>query len=175
MRRSSAFWSAVAVVATAASARRLLMMVLVDGISMGPVFPPGRRLLVVRIPSLVCRGCVLVFRAPVAEDRVPEHALLVKRVLAVAGDEVPAGLRTGRLAGAVRVPSGHLLVAGDGPRSLDGRQLGFTPRTAVVGLVIAAADLAGAIDAGGAAASRVLTSRSQAAPGCRADAASQQG
>jgi type IV secretory pathway protease TraF len=66
--------------------------------------------------------------------RLPEGVpgppgLLIKRVVAIAGEAVPDGDE--------KVPDGHVYLCGDGPRSYDSRSFGPLPVGTLVGLVIA--------------------------------------
>lgn len=133
MRRRTAL---LGVSAALLGARRLLVVVTVDGGSMAPTYAPGRRLLVVRLPRVAFPGAVVVFAPEPNADRIMTPRLLLKRVVAVAGQSVPADMRTPVLAQAEHVPPGHLLVRGDNPRSLDSRQLGFVRLSTVLGVVM---------------------------------------
>lgn len=132
MRRRSALLGAAAALL---GARHLLVVVTVHGGSMAPTYAPGRRLLVVRLPRVTFPGAVVVFAPEPNADRILEHRLLVKRVIAVAGQPVPVDMCTPVLAQARHVPRGHLLVRGDNTRSLDSRQLGFVRLSTVLGVV----------------------------------------
>ncbi|MFE9934155.1 S26 family signal peptidase [Streptomyces sp. NPDC005533] len=116
---------------TALPARRLVL-VTVRGRSMEPTHHERDRVLVVR-GTKACRGRVVV----VADPRT-EGAHLIKRVLAVPGDPVPRDL-VPALAGVPEryVPPGWLVLVGDNPgHSLDSRQLGYFPASAVLGRLL---------------------------------------
>jgi signal peptidase I len=58
---------------------------------------------------------------------------VVKRVAAVPGDPVPAGIAVPD----VRVPAGQLVLLGDNPaESADSRQYGYVPENEVIGMVL---------------------------------------
>jgi signal peptidase I len=116
------------VVAAALTARALLFVVRVDGTSMTPTFRPGEAVLALRWPRRrVRRADIVVCRLP-AGTAGPD-ALLIKRVTAVAGDDMSAGEGV--------VPAGRVFVCGDGPGSYDSRQFGPIPVANVVGRVVA--------------------------------------
>ncbi|WP_405832673.1 MULTISPECIES: S26 family signal peptidase [unclassified Streptomyces] len=118
--------------ALAALPGRRLVLVTVRGRSMEPTYHERDRVLVVRGTG-ARRGRVVV----VANPR-EEGAHLIKRVLAVPGDPVPGDLAP-TLAGVPerRVPSGSLVLIGDNPeQSLDSRQLGYFPASAVLGRLL---------------------------------------
>ena len=119
--------------ATGIAARRLLLVVTVNGSSMEPALRPGSRVLVVRGARWVHRGRVVVLR-PVASQRREQPYLLVKRVAAVPGEAVPTSVRP--VAGADQVPAGKLVVLGDAPaHSADSRHWGFAEVADVVGVM----------------------------------------
>jgi signal peptidase I len=175
--------TAVAVVAVLAGlgwARRRLVVVQVDGVSMTPAYADGDRLLVRRVTGGIRPGQVVVYGPPIVPDdsgpppgpdpppgpapdvspgpppgpdpppgpgspsgpdppsgpeRTAGRMWLVKRVVAVPDDPVPAGLRAA--AGADRVPPGHFLVLGDNPEeSHDSRHQGLIPHARIRGIVI---------------------------------------
>lgn len=119
----------LAAVAAAAVLRRRLLVVTVRGISMAPTLNPGDRLLVRRgLPPR--RGDVVVLRLA---HRSAPAGWSIKRVTAVAGDRVPAGVPD--LPPGGRVPAGHLVVLGDNAAvSLDSRELGPVPVERLVGV-----------------------------------------
>jgi hypothetical protein len=81
----------------------------------------------------VRRGQVVVLRLPADAERVdPVEGLLVKRVVAAAGEPVPADVPPGT----GTVPSGHIVVRGDGTRSYDSRHWGAIPAGLVEGVAI---------------------------------------
>lgn len=125
-------------------ARRWLVIVTVRGRSMAPALRPGDRVLVLRRRrGAVRRGGVVVVERP-GSDRgwgVPAPAgsgasgrhWWIKRVAAVAGDPVPAGVLAD---GSERVPRGHVVVLGEGTGSGDSRRFGFVPLDRVLGSVL---------------------------------------
>ncbi|MEV6964525.1 S26 family signal peptidase [Hamadaea sp. NPDC051192] len=132
--------------------RRRLLIVTVDGHSMLPAYAPGDRLLVRRTPADRVRpGMPVVFRSPAGTPELstiadvadssrvrrmlPDDRLLVKRVVAVAGDPVPARLSIADEH--ARVPPGSLVVLGDNPAvSYDSREFGFLDAALVVGVAV---------------------------------------
>ncbi len=121
------------------AARRLLILTTVDGPSMAPALRSGDRVLVrrTRHPR---RGQVALLRFPQLPSGAPTgDQLLLKRVVAVAGDRLPpswADPDIHGLAGAV-VPPGCTVVLGDNrPTSWDSRHYGFVPREQLVGVVV---------------------------------------
>lgn len=119
-------------------AGRALFLVRVSGHSMSPTFGPGDLLLVMRLPrardNFVRRGAVVVVAPPAFPSR-----LHLKRVIAVAGDTLPASSAvTMRV-----IPDGHIYVQGDGAHAtqcggtpLDSRMYGPCPLGAIRGLVV---------------------------------------
>ncbi len=97
----------------------------VVGSSMAPTLKDGQRLLVIRRrwrrPG---RGDVVVFSNP---RRPHSPSWLVKRVAAMAGDVSPIDQSV--------VPAGQVAVLGDGPESLDSRQLGNIEERSILGVV----------------------------------------
>ncbi|MEV6827390.1 S26 family signal peptidase [Amycolatopsis sp. NPDC051102] len=121
------------------AARRLLILTTVDGPSMTPALQPGDRVLV-RRTRRPRRGQVALLRFPQLPSGAPTgDQLLLKRVVAVAGDRIPAGWAEPDihgLAGAL-VPAGCTVVLGDNrPTSWDSRHYGFVPREQLVGVVV---------------------------------------
>lgn len=121
-----------------ACARRQLLLVHVRGASMEPTLPDGSTVLAMRRRAdALRRGDVVVFAVPSAA--LPEDGpqrLLVKRIIAVAGDAAPESISPEeRLRNRNRVPDGHLVVEGDNARSQTARALGFVAEGAVVGVV----------------------------------------
>jgi signal peptidase I len=110
--------------------RRGFVVVTVFGLSMRPTYADGDRVLMLRSRTLARRrGAVIVFTLP-GPDRVD---LLIKRVVARAGDATPAGVR--RAAPGQPVPAGHLVVFGDSLGS-DSRVWGYLPVARVRGVVV---------------------------------------
>jgi signal peptidase I len=143
--RRAAVGGLAAAAAAAGLARAALLVVRVDGLSMAPSFQPGDALLTVRrwLAGPVRRGDVVVFRLPAG---VPgPDGLVVKRVIAVAGDTVTSDSdsvtsdnTTGDNATRPRVvPAGRVYLRGDGTRSYDSRMFGAVPLDHVSGRVIA--------------------------------------
>ena len=130
--------AAVLVVGGAAvtAIRRRYLVVTVRGSSMSPAYDDADRVLMRRIRSagVPARGEVVVLRAP--GDTAKISPLLVKRVAAVPGDEVPAEFR--RVVAVPVVPPGTLLVRGDNNRSADSRSFGLVNSRLVVGTAITA-------------------------------------
>lgn len=112
--------------------RRTLMISVVNGASMAPTYADGQRLLV-RRGQRFRRHDVVVFSF--AEWEITSNtATMVKRVIAVPGDTVPAVMRM-----AVTdefVPAGMFLVQGDNPDSLDSRRHGYARVSSVHGVVL---------------------------------------
>jgi signal peptidase I len=121
--------------AAAAAVRRRYLVVTVRGTSMSPAYHDADRVLVRRARGAggPGRGEVVVLHAP-GEELAKISPLLVKRVAAVPGDEVPADFR--RAVPVPVVPRGHLLVRGDGDRSADSRSFGLVNAGLVVGTVM---------------------------------------
>ncbi|MFI7423191.1 S26 family signal peptidase [Nonomuraea sp. NPDC049684] len=122
--------------------RRHRMIAVVSGVSMLPSYRPGDRLLARRRrpQDALQAGQVVVLRHPRPKG---DTGWLVKRVVAVAGDVVPDGIRCDVipknqviLPGEI-VPEGHTLILGDNPaHSMDSRQLGFIPLESIRATVI---------------------------------------
>lgn len=116
-------------------ARRRYLLVTVRGSSMSPSYDDADRVLVRRARGAGTpgRGEVVVLQAP-GEEMAKISPLLVKRVAAVPGDEVPADFR--RAVPVPVVPPGYLLVRGDNDRSADSRSFGLVGSGLVVGTVM---------------------------------------
>jgi signal peptidase I len=147
----------VAVVAALAAARRMLLVVTVQGESMEPGLRDGDRVLVLRRSADRLRpGDVVVLRGPFERDTPTEPPSggparnVIKRLAAVAGQPLPTGVppagadgrvtdgrvTDGRVPGG-RVPHGSLVVLGDNPeRSSDSRDFGPVPAARAVGTVL---------------------------------------
>jgi signal peptidase I len=110
-----------------ALARQRLVVVTVVGWSMAPAYHPGDRVLVWRTRRLR--------QGQVAVSRVRHGpVLVVKRVAALPGDDVPESVRA---AVTVRtVPAGKLVLIGDGHHSADSRLWGFSAIEDVLGVVV---------------------------------------
>jgi signal peptidase I len=104
--------------------RRRLMVVTVVGLSMEPTLRAGERLLARR--GAAATGDIVVLRNPKGDP-----PLLVKRLVAAAGEELPATLGGGV------VPEGRVAVLGDNARhSLDSRHFGLLPVEDVMGIAL---------------------------------------
>lgn len=126
----------VAVAGAVWLARRLVLLVVVEGTSMTPTYRPGERIVARRLWSArdIRRGDVIVFKTPTTRGG---PTLRVKRVVGVAGDASP--LDTGQLKDHPPsrttprvVPIGHVSVAGDAPHSETSAELGFVPVSDIV-------------------------------------------
>ena len=118
---------ASAVVLAAGYARTRLISVTVTGDSMRPLIAGGTRVLVRRTRR--CRRGDIVLLRPWRAGPP-----MVKQVVAVAGDPVPAEFQPATAA--ATVPDGMLLIRGTAPDSMDSRQLGPLPAGDVVGVVL---------------------------------------
>lgn len=116
-----------AVALAAGYARTRLILVVVDGDSMRPLIAAGTRVLVRRTRR--CRRGDIVLLRPWRFGPP-----MVKQVVAVAGDPVPAEFRP--VTAAATVPDGMLLIRGTAPDSMDSRQLGPLATGDVVGVVL---------------------------------------
>ncbi|WP_410609945.1 S26 family signal peptidase [Amycolatopsis sp. lyj-109] len=121
------------------AARRRPIMTTVDGPGMAPTLLSGDRVLV-RRTRRPRRGQVALLRFPQLPSGAPAgDQLLLKRVVAVAGDRLPPGWAdpdVHGLGGEV-VPGGCAVVLGDNrPASWDSRHYGFVPRERIVGVVV---------------------------------------
>jgi signal peptidase I len=117
-----------------AAVRRRYLVVTVRGSSMCPTYYDADRVLVRRTRGVrPGRGEVIVLRPPV-EELAGISPLLVKRVAAVPGDEVPPDFR--RAVPLPIVPPRRLLVRGDNDRSADSRSFGLVDSGLVIGTVV---------------------------------------
>jgi signal peptidase I len=124
--------------------RRRFRVIVVHGESMRPTYQPGDRLLVRRIRAdAIRRGHCVVFRDEDIDKSVrwistPPAEWIVKRALAVPGDQVPLNqIPVLRTATEPVVPPGHLVVLGDNPeRSYDSRHFGYVTADRVLGIVL---------------------------------------
>ena len=98
---------------------------------MMPTYRDGDRLLI-RTGSVCRPDDVVVFVNPHGPE--PGPPLLVKRVAAIGGDEIPQPIRT-RI-DEERVRSGQIVVLGDAAASLDSRMFGYVPADSVIGVVL---------------------------------------
>ena len=120
------------------AARRRLIMTTVDGPSMAPSLLSGDRVLV-RRTRRPRRGQVALLRFPQLPSGATTDQLLLKRVVAVAGDRIPPGWADPDVhgLGGELVPAGCAVVLGDNrPTSWDSRHYGFVPRERIVGVVV---------------------------------------
>jgi signal peptidase I len=117
------------------AARAWLVAVTVVGDSMVPTLLPGDRVLVARTGlRRVRRGQLVVFAPPRRPPGPADPPWMVKRVVALPGDVVPASVS--QLAGA-RVPADRFVVLGDNAtRSWDSRRAGYLPADALLGVVL---------------------------------------
>jgi signal peptidase I len=125
--------------------RRTMAIVRVTGQSMEPTLAAGDRVLVCRAGLRSVRtGQIVVIEAPGRRGTwvgAPPggdlgRSWMIKRVAAIPGDPVPAGLPAA-VAAAARVPDGRLIVFGDNPAmSIDSRYLGYFPADRVLGIVV---------------------------------------
>ncbi len=109
-------------------------IVVVNGPSMEPTYRSGDRLLMTTAYWLfgpIQKGDVVVIVRPTGE-------LLIKRVVALAGEQVPRAYWSPLvLMMGGRVPDGHLFVVGDNlERSEDSRQIGAIPLSYVQGKIV---------------------------------------
>ena len=123
--------------------RRRVVVVSVNGPSMAPTLRHGDRVRVRRTPGETpARGDIVVVSEPGpcrpgAPAGASDPSLVVKRVVAVAGDAEPAFLPdwARRPEGVVR--AGELIVLGDNPESSwDSRQFGAVRAERVLGVVL---------------------------------------
>lgn len=115
--------------------RRRWVVAVVRGQSMMPTFVDGQRVLTRRaVRGRIRVGDVIVFRvrSPVTPPVAGTPWYRIKRVVAVAGDPLPAWLPGGPSA---TVPAGHLVVTGDNPNSEDSRHFGPVRESAVLGVL----------------------------------------
>jgi signal peptidase I len=128
--------------------RRRLVVVRVEGPSMQPTFRPGEWVLVRRVdPTGIRHGDVVVVERPdqpgrqqpvTSTGRIRRRSWMVKRVLAVSGEPVPASVAAGLgISATSLVPPGHLALIGDNlSASYDSRALGFFPTERTLGIVV---------------------------------------
>jgi signal peptidase I len=128
-RRAGTTAAVAALAGLAVWARRRLVAVTVEGLSMYPAYRPGDR--------------VLVHRRPLAAVRVGDVVVVERPVPGSGWEELPPF--DGRLAGrhwnlkrvaAVGVPPGTLVVLGDNPHSEDSKQWGPFPGERLLGVVV---------------------------------------
>lgn len=121
--------------------RRNFVVITVSGLSMSPTLKPGDRVLIRRGIRNLRRGRIVVIARPAMATDWRDHPPVgrapkgtrwyIKRAVALAGDPYP--LRAGSSG---VVPDGHILVIGDGPRSIDSKQHGPCPRDQILGVVV---------------------------------------
>jgi signal peptidase I len=134
-------WPAALVGAAAGALllRRRFVVVSVLGYSMSPAYREGQQVLVGlhRTPSV---GSVVLLRAPRRVGDGWRHDgddWMLKRVAALAGDQVPApALAATGLAPGTRVPRGQVVVLGDHPDSQDSRSWGLVPGDRLLGVAV---------------------------------------
>jgi signal peptidase I len=139
---------AAATAALLTRARRHLVTVTVEGMSMSPAYLPGDRVLVSRrTRTRAASGQVVVVERPhpvtgwsalppLGRD-VEGREWYIKRVAAVAGEPVPTVVRKRRgLPDDTTVAPGHLVVLGEHPLSEDSKQWGALPVDRVLGVVL---------------------------------------
>ncbi len=141
---------AVVVAATAAVAviriRRTIVAITVEGMSMSPVYVHGDRVLISRRTGTPAgRDQVVVLEPPhpsTGWSGPPSSSLsrrnwYIKRVVAVAGDPVPAIVRVRQgLPDDAVVGPGQIVVLGEHPQSEDSKQWGCLPADRVLGVVL---------------------------------------
>lgn len=114
--------------------RARLRVVEVRGGSMRPTYLDGDRLLV-RRRRRPAAGQVAVFRRPELPGRsAADVDWLVKRVVATAGEPVPAELAA--VVADRLVPAGRFLVRGDNPDSIDSRHFGYIAERDLLGTAV---------------------------------------
>ncbi|NUR60412.1 MAG: hypothetical protein HOV87_17390 [Catenulispora sp.] len=143
---------ALAIAAAAAAAvlwaRRRLVLITVDGISMTPTYQPGDRLMVSRrLRGLPAVGQVVVVERPVPgsgwrglkplDRSLDNRRWLVKRVAAVPGDPIPELVRQRLgLPDGARVGGGEIVLLGEHADSEDSKLWGGFPVDRVLGVVL---------------------------------------
>lgn len=130
--------------------RSALAVITVTGTSMKPAYLPGDRVLLRRrFRGTLQVGTVIVLSEPGAPRTARPRRLagwpagglagrswVIKRVAAIPGDEVPAGVLDA-VAGTSQVPPGMLVVLGDNlDHSADSRLWGFVSASDVLGVVV---------------------------------------
>ncbi len=149
-RRGLAWWlvagAAAGTIAVLVSALRWwYAVVTVHGPSMSPTLADGDRLLARRCGAGALRtGSLVIFLEPGlprAESRpawltsAARNLWVVKRVAAIAGEQVPDSVKP-VVNGTTVVPKRTIVVLGDNPLSRDSRQWGFIPASLVLGKAV---------------------------------------
>ncbi|HLI15345.1 MAG TPA: signal peptidase I [Acidimicrobiales bacterium] len=135
-------------------------VVTIPSVSMSPTLQVGDRVLVDRLPGVLHRGDIVVFRRVRADASLPAGTLVVKRIVGLPGERIASRAKRilidgrplaerwlPRLTGACavsayrivpqRVAPGHYFVLGDcRGDSFDSRSFGTVPRTSIVGRVV---------------------------------------
>jgi signal peptidase I len=102
---------------------------------MAPALADGDRVLVRRVPAGALRRGDVALVAAEPTGRASTRGRLIKRVAALPGDPLPAGVAPGP--GGGRVPAGTLVLLGDNPDgSVDSRDFGCVPAGRVFGRVV---------------------------------------
>lgn len=123
--------------------RRRFTIVTVSGRSMEPTLTAGDRVLIRRARLRYMRtGQIVVIESAVpcaaltGEPASRARTLMIKRVAAVPGEPLPAGMPAA-IADAAYVPDGNFVVLGDNPSmSADSRVFGYVPAARTHGIVI---------------------------------------
>lgn len=131
----------IAATVGAAAIRRRIVVIQVSGPSMAPTLRSGDRLLVRRSRGAVPRAGDIVVLPEPGPCRPGASAavtpLIVKRVVAAAGDPLPAFLPPWDQVPAGVVPPGHLVLLGDNlPMSRDSRHFGQVRVDHLVGVAV---------------------------------------
>ncbi len=130
-----------AVVGLGVAARRRVLVVEVDGVSMEPTLHPDDRVVARRRPASRMRaGDVVVLREPVPcrADGTPTgpEPLMVKRLAAVPGDPYPEWLPAWARQGAVVPPDRYLVVGDNAAFSVDSRRFGPVSGDRLIGVAV---------------------------------------
>lgn len=127
--------------------RRGYLVVSVVGNSMTPTLHDGQQLLARRwrfdrdAGAPLRRSEIIVFTPPLSarSHADPRLAYRVKRVIAIAGDALPAWVATpAGDAARPHVPPGMVVVRGDNPNSEDSRSYGCVREASIIARVVAA-------------------------------------
>jgi signal peptidase I len=126
--------AATAIMAAVVTIRAHVVVVVVRGLSMAPTLQNGDRLVVRRNRQPTVGAIVVVDEPrPCRPGQRPSTQWVVKRVAAVAGDPVPACVRSR----VPLVPGGQLVLLGDNlEHSTDSRHFGFASTDRVLGVVV---------------------------------------